>query len=44
MMRRISRLQEHRAAEIAKYMENAFLAMKVAFCYEFAAISEAFGR
>jgi UDPglucose 6-dehydrogenase len=30
-------------AEIAKYMENAFLATKVAFCYEFSAISEAFG-
>jgi UDPglucose 6-dehydrogenase len=29
-------------AELAKYMENAFLATKVAFCYEFAKIAEAF--
>jgi UDPglucose 6-dehydrogenase len=29
------------AAELAKYMENAFLAVKVAFCYEFAAICDA---
>jgi UDPglucose 6-dehydrogenase len=30
-------------AELAKYMENSFLALKVAFMYEFAAICEAFG-
>jgi UDPglucose 6-dehydrogenase len=30
------------AAEIAKYMENSFLAVKVAFCYEFAQICEAY--
>jgi len=30
-------------AELAKYMENAFLAVKVAFCYEYAMIVEAFG-
>lgn len=29
-------------AELAKYMENAFLATKVAFCYEFAAIAKAY--
>ena len=29
-------------AELAKYMENSFLATKVAFCYEFAKIAEAF--
>jgi UDPglucose 6-dehydrogenase len=29
-------------AELAKYMENAFLATKVAFCYEFAKIAETF--
>lgn len=31
------------AAELAKYMENSFLAMKVAFCYEWARIAEAYG-
>jgi UDPglucose 6-dehydrogenase len=31
------------AAELAKYMENAFLATKVAFCYEFAGIAQAYG-
>jgi UDPglucose 6-dehydrogenase len=30
------------AAELAKYMENSFLAMKVAFCYEFAAICKTY--
>jgi UDPglucose 6-dehydrogenase len=29
-------------AELAKYMENAFLATKVAFCYEFAAIARTY--
>jgi UDPglucose 6-dehydrogenase len=32
----------NKAAELAKYMENSFLAMKVAFCYEFAAICNAY--
>lgn len=32
----------NKAAELAKYMENSFLAMKVAFCYEFAAICAAY--
>lgn len=31
-----------KTAELAKYMENCFLAMKVAFCSEFAIISEQF--
>lgn len=31
------------AAEIAKYMENAYLATKVAFCNEFARIADAHG-
>lgn len=30
-------------AELVKYMENAFLAVKVAFCYEYAMIANAFG-
>lgn len=30
------------AAELAKYMENSFLATKVAFCYEFAHICETY--
>jgi UDPglucose 6-dehydrogenase len=30
------------AAELAKYMENSFLALKVAFCYEYAAICETY--
>lgn len=32
------------SAELAKYMENCFLATKVVFCYEFDQICEAFGR
>lgn len=32
-----------RTAEIVKYMENAFLALKVAFCNEFFDLCEAFG-
>lgn len=31
------------AAELCKYMENAFLAMKVSFCCEFSRIAEMFG-
>lgn len=31
------------AAELAKYMTNAYLATKVAFCNEFASISESYG-
>lgn len=31
------------AAELAKYMENAFLAMKVTFCNEFYELAERFG-
>jgi UDPglucose 6-dehydrogenase len=31
------------AAELAKYMENAYLATKVAFCNEFASIADAHG-
>ena len=31
------------AAELAKYMENCFLALKVTFCNEFAKVSEAAG-
>jgi UDPglucose 6-dehydrogenase len=30
------------AAELAKYMENAFLAVKVAFCYEMAQVADTF--
>lgn len=32
-----------REAELAKYMENAFYALKIAFCYEFAEIAQALG-
>jgi UDPglucose 6-dehydrogenase len=32
----------NRAAELAKYMENSFLATKVAFCYEFAEICKTY--
>lgn len=31
------------AAELAKYMENAYLAVKVAFCYEYAQVCAAYG-
>lgn len=34
---------DYRTAELAKYMENCFLATKVAFCSEFAIIAEEFG-
>jgi UDPglucose 6-dehydrogenase len=36
-------LAEAEAVELAKYMENAFLATKVTFCNEFAAIAQALG-
>jgi len=31
-----------RTAELTKYMENAYLALKVAFCNEFCSIAEAY--
>ena len=34
---------DFKTAELAKYMENCFLAMKVAFCSEFSIIAEEFG-
>lgn len=34
---------DFKTAELAKYMENCFLAMKVAFCSEFAIIADEFG-
>lgn len=33
----------HRAAELVKYMENCFLALKVTFCSEFAEIAKEYG-
>ena len=37
------RMTDFKTAELAKYMENCFLAMKVAFCSEFEIIAEDFG-
>ena len=37
------RFTTYEAAELAKYMENAFLAMKVTFCNEFFGIAESLG-
>lgn len=34
---------DYRTAELAKYMENCFLALKVTFCAEFATIAKEFG-
>lgn len=34
---------DYRTAELAKYMENCFLALKVTFCSEFADIASSFG-
>jgi UDP-glucose 6-dehydrogenase len=34
---------DRKTAELAKYMENAFLATKVVFCNEFARIAEGYG-
>ena len=34
---------DYKTAELAKYMENCFLALKVTFCCEFADIAEEFG-
>lgn len=34
---------DYRTAELAKYMENCFLALKVTFCSEFATIANDFG-
>jgi UDPglucose 6-dehydrogenase len=34
---------DYETAELAKYMENCFLALKVTFCSEFADIAEGFG-
>lgn len=37
------RFTEYRTAELAKYMENCFLALKVTFCAEFASLAKNFG-
>ena len=37
------RFTDSRTAELAKYMENCFLALKVTFCSEFAMIAREFG-
>ena len=37
------RFTDYRTAELAKYMENCFLALKVTFCCEFADIAKDFG-
>ena len=37
------RFTDYKTAALAKYMENCFLAMKVAFCSEFSIIAENFG-
>jgi len=34
---------DYKTAELAKYMENCFLAMKVTFCNEFARVAKSFG-
>jgi nucleotide sugar dehydrogenase len=37
------RFTDHKTAELAKYMENCFLALKVTFCAEFKQIADSFG-
>jgi len=37
------RFTDHKTAELAKYMENCFLALKVTFCAEFKEIADSFG-
>jgi len=37
------RFTDHKTAELAKYMENCFLALKVSFCCEFKEIADSFG-
>jgi len=37
------RFTDHKTAELAKYMENCFLALKVTFCSEFKDIADLFG-